>query len=136
MNNSFRPIGYHSFYSKLSFKETSLENLKRRIQQLKKKRPGYGEILDFYQKVKEAQDKVKTSLKIKPIHIKKEWKELLTKEGFSLIQKEDFPLDIESSIKLFQTLCQIGKEANPHMAEQVKKIHELLDSKRLDLKKY
>jgi FdhE protein len=112
-----------------------LEKLKNRIEQIKKKRPGYGEILDFYQKVKEAQDQVKTSLKIGPIELKKEWKELLAKEGFSLIQREDFPLDIEVSAKLFQNLCQIGKEANPHMAEQVKKIKEAIDDKRIDLKK-
>jgi FdhE protein len=109
--------------------------LKKRIERLKKKRPGYGEILDFYQKLKEAQDKVKASLKIDPVKLKKEWKELLTKEGFSLIEKEDFPLDIQSSLKLFETLCQIGKNANPHMADQVEKIQETIDDKRISLKK-
>jgi FdhE protein len=112
-----------------------LEKLKKRIEQLKKKRPGYREILNFYQKVKEAQEKSKASLKIKPIRLKREWKELLAKEGFSLIQKEDFPVDIEVSIKLFQTLCQIGKDSNPHMAEQVRKIEEAIDNKRMDMKK-
>jgi len=105
------------------------------IQQIKKKRPGYGKMLDFYQKVKEAQDKAKASLKIGPIHLKKEWKELLGKEGFSLIQKEDFPLDIETSTKLFAILCQIGKDSNPHMAEQVRRIKEVIDNKKIDLKK-
>jgi FdhE protein len=109
--------------------------LKKRIEQLKKKRPGYGEILDFYQNVKEAQDKAKASLRIDPIKLKREWKELLTKEGFSLIQKEDFPLDIESSVGLLETLCQIGKNANPHMAEQVGKIGEALGNKKIDLNK-
>lgn len=112
-----------------------LEKLKKRIRQIKKKRSGYGEILDFYQKVEEAQQGIKPSLKIKPIKLKKEWKELLAKEGFSLIQKEDFPLDIETSTKLFATLCQIGKDSNPHMAEQVRKIKEAIDKKGLDLKK-
>jgi FdhE protein len=69
------------------------------------------------------------------VRLKKEWKELLAKEGFSLIQKEGFPLHIELSIRLFQTLCQIGKEANPHMAEQVRKVTEAIDKKRIDLKK-
>ena len=114
--------------------EELLEKLTHRIQQIKKKRPGYGEILGFYQKVKEAQDKTKASLKIDPVQLKKEWKELLAKEGFSLIQKEDFPLDIEASVKLFQALCQIGKEVNPYMAEQVGKIKEALDNKKIDLK--
>jgi FdhE protein len=135
MNNSFRPIRHHSFYSKFSFKETSLENLKKRIEQIKKKRPGYGEILDFYQKVKEMQDKVKASLKIDPIHLKKEWKELLAKEGFSLLQKQDFPVDVKTSVALFETLCQIAKAANPHMAGQVGIIKEVIDNKRIDLKK-
>ena len=112
-----------------------MDRLRERIQQIKKKRPGYGKILDFYQSVKEAQEKVKASLEIDSAQIGKEWKKLLSKEGFSLIQKEDFPLDIESSVKLFETLCQVGKNANPHMAEQLKKIKEAIDDKRIDLKK-
>jgi len=112
-----------------------LKKLKPRIERLKKKRPGYGEILDSYQKIREAQDDVKASLKIGSIKLKQEWKRLLAKEGFSLIQKEDFPVDIEVSAKLFQDLCQIGKEANPHMAEQVRKIEEAIQNKRLDLRK-
>ncbi|NWG01417.1 MAG: formate dehydrogenase accessory protein FdhE [Syntrophaceae bacterium] len=112
-----------------------METLKKRVQQIKKKRPGYGEILNFYLKVKKEQDKVKGSLTIDPLKIKKEWKELLAKEGFSLIQKEDFPVDAEISLKLFKSLCQIGKDANPHMAEQVKKIEETIESKKIDLGK-
>jgi FdhE protein len=112
-----------------------LDRLSERIQQIKKKRPGYGKILDFYQSVKGAQEKAKASLKIDSIQIKKEWKELLTKEGFSLIQKEDFPLDIESSVRLFETLCQVGRDANPHMAAQIIKIKEAIHDERIDLKK-
>jgi len=112
-----------------------LKKLRNRIEQIKKKRPGYREILDFYQKIREAQDDAKASLSIDPIKLKQEWKKLLAKEGFSLIQKEDFPVDAEASVKLFQSVCQIGKEANPHMAEQVKKIEEAIQNKRLDLRK-
>ena len=115
--------------------ETSLENLKKRIQQLKKKRPAYKAILAFYQKVKEEQEKIKPSLKIEPIPLKKEWKDLLAKEGFPLLEKKDFPLDINVSLTLFNSLCRIGKEATPHMAEQVKKIEELLKNKKISLKK-
>ena len=125
-----RSIRCHS----LCLEEKELEKLKKRIQQIKKKRSGYGEILDFYHRVKEAQDELKASLKIDPIQLKKEWKDLLAKQGFSLLQREDFPLDTKASMSLFHTLCQIGKDANPYMAEQVKKIEEALDSKKIDLK--
>ncbi len=111
-----------------------MEKLRNRIRQLKKKSSGYRELLDFYQKVREAQMDVKASLKINPIKLKEEWKKLLAKEGFSLIQKEDFPMDRDAFVKLFQDLCRIGKEANPHMAEQVRKIEEALENKRMDLR--
>jgi FdhE protein len=111
-----------------------MENLKKRIQQLKKKRPGYKEILSFYQKAKEKQEKTKSSLKIKPLSLKKEWKDLFKKEGFSLIEKKDFPLDMEACITLFHSLCEIGREANPHMAQQVGKIEEAINKKRINLK--
>jgi FdhE protein len=110
-----------------------METLRKRIQQIKKKRPRYKEMLDFYQRVREEQDKIKSSLTLEPIALKKEWKELLMKEGFPLLEKKDFPLDIDASRSLFQSLCQIGKEANPHMAEQVKKIEEAISEKKIDL---
>jgi FdhE protein len=111
-----------------------MEKLIKRTRQIKKKRPGYGEILDFYQKVRHEQEKIKASLTIEPIRLKKEWKDLLAKEGFSVIEKKDFPLDIEASFSLFQSLCKIGKEANPYMAEQVGKIEENIDKNRINLK--
>jgi FdhE protein len=106
-----------------------------RVQQLKGKRPAYGEILDFYSKVRELQDRSKPSLKTDPITLDKERKDLLAREGFPLMRKEDFPLDIEASIRLFRSLCRIGKAANPHMAGQVEKIREALGKKEIDLKK-
>ena len=106
-----------------------------RVRQLKRKRPGYGEILDFYAKVRELQDRSKPSLKTDPIKLEKERKDLLTREGFPLLRKEDFPLDIEASIRLFRSLCRIGKAANPRMAGQVEKIRDLLGKKKIDLKK-
>ena len=106
-----------------------------RVRQLKRKRPGYGEILDFYSKVRELQDRSKSSLKTDPIMLEKERKDLLAREGFPLIRKEDFPLDIEASIRLFRSLCRIGKAANPRMAGQVEKIRDLLGKKKIDLKK-
>ncbi len=111
-----------------------MEKLKKRIQQLKKKRPGYKEILNFYQKIREEQEKIKVSLKLEPIHLKKEWKELLAKEGFPMLEKKDFPIDIEASCTLFQSLCRIGKDANPYMAEQLRKIEEAIDNERIDPK--
>ena len=112
-----------------------MKNLRKRIQQIKKKRPGYGAMLDFYVKVKEAQEKAKSAVRIKPIHLRKEWRDLLAKEGFPLLERKDFPLDTEASLSLFQSLCRIGMETNPTMAEQLKKIEKNIENKKLDVKK-
>lgn len=111
-----------------------MEKLKNRIQQIKKKRPTYGEILDFYLKIRRAQEEIKPSLKIETIFLKKEWKDLLAKEGFPTLEKKDFPLDLKASLSLFQSLCQIAKDANAYLAEQVKKIEDALGSRKMDLK--
>jgi FdhE protein len=112
-----------------------LENLKERIQQLKKKRPGYGEILDFYLKVREEQNRIKSILKIEPIPLKREEKEFLAKEGFPILEAKDFPIDTEASFILFQSLCQIGKGATPYLAEQARIIERSLNSHQMDLRK-
>ena len=91
-------------------------------------------MLDFYQKVREAQDGVKAVLKIDLIQLKKEWKELLSNEGFPLLDKKDFSLDIKASVTLFQALCRIAKDANPYMAEEARKIEEAINTKKLDVK--
>jgi FdhE protein len=112
-----------------------MESLRKRIQQIKKKRPGYGAMLDFYLKVRETQKKTKAALRVDPIRLKKGWKDVLTKEGFPLLEKRDFPIDTEASVSLIQSLCRIGTETNPTMAEQVKRIQENIENNKLDVKK-
>jgi len=111
-----------------------LEKLRKRVQEIKKKRPGYAEILDFYLKVKEAQDKAKASVRIEPISIKEEWKDLLAKEGFPILDRRDLRVDTRSSTELFRTLCRIGRDSNPHLAGEIGKIEEAIEQGKVDLK--
>ena len=111
-----------------------MEPLRERIQQIKERRPIYRDLVDFYGRIREEQEKIKGSLKVDPILPTKELKDLLAEEGFPLLQREEFPLDLGACITLFQTLCRIAKDANPHMSEQVPKIEEALGEKGGDLK--
>ena len=115
--------------------EKTMGTLRKRARQLREKRPGYGEILDFYVKVREAQDTSKASLRMDHIRLKKTMCGCPDEGNVSLIRKEDFPVDIETSISLFHTLCLIGKTANPHMAGQVEKINGILSKNNTELKK-
>jgi len=49
-----------------------------------------------------------TLLKTEQLPLKHEWRDLLKKEGFPLLQRQDFPLDLESSVQLFKSLCQVA----------------------------
>lgn len=112
-----------------------MEALRQRARQLKEKRSGYAEILDFYVKVKQAQDAIKASLKVDLKRLEKQLRDRPTQEGIALIQKEDFPVDVEASIRLFHTLCRIGSAANPYMAEQVQNADTFFSNNPIDLEK-
>lgn len=108
--------------------------LEERSQQLKEKRPGYGEILDFYVKVRELQSASKVNAEVDIVQARDEWKRLPAGEGFALLRKEDFPVDAEAAVSLFQSLCQIGKSATAHMAAEVEKISLALNEHKINLK--
>jgi FdhE protein len=113
--------------------EDVLKKLEKRIESLKEKKPHYAEILDFYYKVRQQRERVKLSLKTERLPLKHEWRDLLRKEGFPLLQRQDFPLDLESSAQLFKSLCQVAKKANPFISEQTKRIEGILEERGVDL---
>jgi FdhE protein len=110
----------------------SLEKIKEQIVQLKKKNPAYDEILNFYEKVLEEQEAIKSILNVNPIESSKDLRTLQIKEGFPLINKEDFILDMPSSVILFKSLCQIGKNATDKMKEDIQTIEEAIRNRALD----
>jgi FdhE protein len=131
MTQPLKGGAYGALVGKVS--EDVLNKLGKRIQSLEEKHPHYAEILDFYYKVRQHQERVKPSLKTERLPLKHEWRDLLRKEGFPLLQRQDFPLDLESSIQLFKSLCQIAKKANPFMSEQTRKIERILKERRIEL---
>ena len=110
-----------------------MESLKERIKTIKKRRPGYALILDFYEKVRSEQEHAKGSVKTGPIVLKPQWKELLAREGFPLLQPKDFSLDTATTVHLLHSLCQIAKRANPRMAEEASKIERFLEKESSQL---
>lgn len=110
-----------------------IENLKKRIQKIKKERPPYKEILNFYMKLRTEQEKIKPQLNLQPVQLRREWKEFLSKEGFPLFEKKEIPIDTESAILLFKNLCKIAKNKNPFMSTEVEKIDNAIKEDRLIL---
>jgi hypothetical protein len=66
---------------------SKIQKLRERAHQLKEKRPGYREILDFYVKVREAQLTSKASPRMDLTKPEKERRSRPTEEGVSLIEE-------------------------------------------------
>ncbi|MEW6002638.1 MAG: formate dehydrogenase accessory protein FdhE [Nitrospirota bacterium] len=110
----------------------SLEKIKERILYLREKRPVYKEILDFYEKVVEKQESIKPILEVGPLNIRKDLIGMHLKEGFPLIDREEFPIDIPSSIKLFESLCRVGEDSTNKTRENVLSIELAIRRGSLD----
>ena len=57
--------------------------MRKHIAQLKKKRPVYKEILNFYERVLEKQEGIKPTLNVAPIEMREDLRALQIKEGYS-----------------------------------------------------
>ena len=101
---------------------TSLEKAKELIEYFKQKNPAYKEILNFYENVLGEQINAESNVTIIPQKIREDVNKLQIKEGFPLLNKENFTLDIPSSVMLFESLCQIGKSATEKMKENIQAI--------------
>lgn len=112
---------------------TSFENIKEQITRLKDTRPAYKEILSFYEKIVTKQADVRPSIEVPSVEIEADLKKLQTKEGFSLINKEDFILDIPSSIVLFNYICEIGKNTNEKMEADIHAIEQSMRNGTIEL---
>lgn len=113
---------------------TTLKNKKEIIKHLKEKNPVYREILNFYEQILEEQFNTQPAIDFTSFEIKEPVKALQMKEGFPLISKDNFILDIPSSVKLFESLCLIGKKINEKMLQNIQALEEAIMINALNLR--
>jgi FdhE protein len=109
-----------------------LEKSSEQIKSFIEKNPSYKSILIFYEELLKLQEAIKPSLNVPRVHVKKDVLNLQAREGFSLLNKEDFIVDIPSSVNLFESICRTGKNANEKMKENIQFIEEAILTKKLD----
>jgi len=100
----------------------SLEKTEAHLERLKKKNPAYSELIDFYGKIAGELCIAKPQIPTTPIHPNEEVRKIRTKEGFPLVNKKAFLLDIPASITLFQSIANIAKETTSKLKKNVQKI--------------
>jgi FdhE protein len=103
-----------------------------RLKQLRRERAEHDEILAFYKKVLTAQREAQKETTIPEIDLPEEQVNLRKDEGFSLIERENLPVDQNCAKQLFQRLCQLSIEENPVLAAAGRSLLEALDEEKLD----
>lgn len=112
----------------------SLEQKKKLIERLKEKNSVYAEILSFYQKVLEEQDAEKPAVHVQYSGATNKTRDLQTKEGFPLINRNDFYLDVPAAVRVFESLCQVLRNTNEKMRENIQAIEEAVSINALNLR--
>lgn len=114
-------------------KSEELDRIMKRAQAIEKKRPGYKEILSFYKYILREQSKMKPLIKLEPVDMDKEKAQHHLREGFSLIEKKEIPLDMVSAASFFKKMCRGLLRKDEKVAAEAKKISQAVRKKEIDL---
>jgi FdhE protein len=119
-------------------KKTTLisDDIKKAAAALRKRRPLYKTMIDFYEHIFILQEEAKNQINLDPIQIPKEMLSVKRKEKFPLITISDFVIDARVSETLLKKICQITKDAEVEMNVAAKKIFNVIASKKLDPKPF
>ena len=109
------------------------EDIKKAAIALRKLRPAYSEMLDFYEKLFVSQEDSKDQIDIAPIQIADEMLAIKAAEKLPLINPDDFVIELDAASKLCITVCETAKSANQHLAQSAQALLDAMDND-LDLK--
>jgi len=103
-----------------------------RMEQIKREKPAYRNLLAFYEKIFIAKEEFYQSLKALPIVFDAQEVQTKFKAGFPVLNKSAIELDSEALERFFRTLLQISHEKNPDAAG---KLHAFIKKGNLDVGK-
>ncbi len=108
------------------------QQVKQAVAALKKLRPTYADLLNFYEKIFVAQEDSKSQINIDPLKISKETLALKRKEKFSLIAISEFVVDQNAATALLKQICQITETADSEMADAARVIQNAMTAGELN----
>ncbi|MGD9348919.1 MAG: formate dehydrogenase accessory protein FdhE, partial [Desulfobacterales bacterium] len=108
------------------------QQIKQAVAALKKLRPAYADLLNFYENIFVAQEDAKGQIGIEPTEISAETLALKRKEKFSLIGISEFVVDHKAATALLKRLCRITETGNDEMAEAARTIRNAITAGELD----
>ena len=113
----------------------SVDEIEKSAEALKRLRPAYNDLLDFYKEIFVAQENARQHIHIEPIAISENVLSIKAKEGFPLISQSEFVIDKTVSKDLLKTLCHIAMTANEKLANSADSLLQAMDNGRFELAK-
>jgi FdhE protein len=94
----------------------TLEQLKLSSDLIKKTRPAYQPILNFYSQVFLAQEQTRRDILIPPVVIEPDLLKIKQKNEMPLIDQSEFLFDLKASERLFDTICDLAYDFAPKLS--------------------
>jgi FdhE protein len=110
------------------------DHIRKAVAAIKKLRPAYTDILEFYQQIFVAQEDSESKIQIDPIQIADGILNVKAEKKLPLINISEFMIDTEASSVLLRKICRIAYLANRKMAVSAKVIINALETRDLDPK--
>ena len=113
----------------------SVDEIEKTAEVLKRLRPAYNDLLDFYKEIFVAQENARQHINLDPIAIPKHVLDIKLKEGFPLINQSEFVIEKTVSEDLLKALCHIALHANKKLAISADSLLGAVNNGRFDTAK-
>jgi FdhE protein len=107
--------------------------MRNQARNLIEKKPAYTQLVEFYEKIYAEQERVKKGLDLHPFQPQQPGREKEFREGFPLFTKPEMSIDVPSSITLFRALCEVSKEVNEKLQQDVTGIEQAIEREEFDI---
>ena len=110
----------------------TVDQLKTSAGNIKRLRPFYSDILEFYTRVFEAREKSKPDISPAPVMMEQALLDLKKDNDMPLIDPARFKVDTDSATTLLITICDLAQEYAPNLATDAGRIQSAVKTCELD----
>jgi len=111
----------------------TIEQLEQSSDLIKKIRPSYGPILDFYARIFLVQEECRQKIQINPVVIEPDLLKIKQKNELPLIDQSEFLIDLKAAEQLFDKICDLAYEFAPKLSSNAQFLKEARQTQAFDL---
>ena len=100
---------------------------------LRRVRPAYAEMLDFYGPLFELQEGYRRRVNASLITLSEEMIAIKRQADLPLLSSSDFPIDHDNARQLLVEICRLAGEANPELAAAARQIEKSMEAGDFDV---